>query len=86
MSRRKETKLVLRGKVAKQPSRLGSRTESAQGEGESVDRDSFRRREKWSDEAVFEEPIAPENIGEMSRKNRERVEEREEVDEGVQPP
>ena len=35
---------------------------------------------------MFEEPQRPENIGEMSRKNRERVEEREEVEEGVQPP
>ena len=85
MSRRRETKSALRGKVAKQSTRLGSRTESAQGEGDSVDRDTFRRREKWSEEAVFEKPQRPENIGEMSRKNREKVEEREEV-EGVQPP
>ena len=84
MSKRKETKQVQRGKVVKQSCRLGSRTESEQGEDSTL-RDTVRDR--WSEEAVFNEPLAVESLREMSRKNnRERVEEREEVDEGVLQP
>ena len=35
---------------------------------------------------MFEEPIVPDNIKQMSRKNREKVEEREEVDEVAHQP
>ena len=72
---------MLGGKATKSFNRLGSRTESAQGDGDSADRDTIRRREMWSEEAVLGEGIVPENIDTMGRKNREKVEDREEVEE-----
>ena len=72
---------MLGGKATKSSNRLGSRTESAQGDGDSADRDTIRKRERWSEEAVLGEGIGPENIDTMSRKNREKVEDREEIEE-----
>ena len=68
MSKRKESKQVQRGKVAKQPYRFGSRTEFEQGDDITL-RDTVRGTDRWSEEAVVNEPLAHETLRKMSRKN-----------------
>jgi len=57
------------------------RTESAQGDWHSADRNTIDRREKWSEETVLGEDIVPENLDTMSSRNRDKGENRKEAEE-----
>ena len=58
MSKKGDTKQVQKGRVVKQSCRLGSRNlDSEQGYSDSAIGDTGRNRDKWPEEAVYNEPL-----------------------------
>ena len=72
MNRKRDTKQAQKAKVGKQSIRHGSHNlEVEQGDSNSAIGDTIRGRDKWSEEAVCNEPLVNKELRGMSRNNKE---------------